>query len=78
MDIASFDKPKPHKIRTPMLIIGGKKDSSIPSKTNKSLAQAYQTKLEEFPVAHVMMLESNWELVAHRIITWLTSGVIKL
>lgn len=78
MDISLFNKPKPHKIQTPMLIIGGEKDTSIPTKINKDLAQAYHTKLEEFPIAHIMMLESNWEMVASHIVTWLTSGDINL
>jgi len=71
MDIVMFDKPKPERIKTPMLVIGGEKDSSIPYKVNEALAQAYSTKLEIFPVAHDMMLESNWEVVASRIVLWL-------
>lgn len=73
MDIILLDKPKPSKVNTQMLIIGGEKDSSIPIKINKALAEVYGTELEMFPVAHEMMLDSNWELVAHRIVSWLTS-----
>lgn len=72
MDIVMFDKPKPNMIKTPMLVICGEKDSSIPHKVNESLAQAYNTELETFPVAHDMMLEANWETVASRIINWIT------
>ncbi len=72
MDIVMFDKPNPSQITTPMLVIGGERDSSIPYKVNESLAQVYNTKLETFPVAHDMMLEANWESVASRIVNWLT------
>jgi len=73
MDIILLDKPKPSQVNTQMLIMGGDDDSSIPEKINNALAKNYGTKLETFPVAHEMMLDSNWELVAHRIVSWLTS-----
>ena len=77
MDIAVFNKPRPHKVQPPMLVVGGEKDSSIPPQINEALARAYRTQLEVFPVAHDMMLEANWELVAHRIVTWLKSGEVR-
>ena len=78
MDIAVFVKPLPNRIQTPMLVVGGEKDSSISPQINEALAQASRTYLEVFPVAHDMMLEANWELVAHRIVTWLKSGIVRL
>ncbi len=76
MDIVMFNKPNPEKIKTPMLVIGGEKDSSIPHQVNESLAQAYNTKLETFPVAHDMILEANWETVANRIVNWLSERAL--
>lgn len=71
MDILLFDKPDPRRIATPMLVIGGEQDSSIPPAINRALAAAYHTQLETFPVAHDMMLEKNWQLVARHIVAWL-------
>jgi pimeloyl-ACP methyl ester carboxylesterase len=71
MDIAMLDKPNPKEVSTPMLVIGGEKDSSIPPAVNKALASAYGTKLETFPVAHDMMLDPNWKLVADCILAWI-------
>lgn len=71
MDIMIFDKPNPRRITTPMLVIGGEHDSSIPVAVNTALARAYRTQLETFPVAHDMMLEANWQMVAERIVGWL-------
>jgi pimeloyl-ACP methyl ester carboxylesterase len=61
----------PKLISTPMLILGGEYDISIPREVNEALAEAYNTQLETFPVAHDMMLEVNWELVASRVVNWL-------
>jgi pimeloyl-ACP methyl ester carboxylesterase len=71
MDILMFDKPKPERIKTPMLVVGGQHDSSIPPSVNEALASAYGTTLETFPVAHDVMLEPYWERVASRIVAWL-------
>jgi hypothetical protein len=54
-----------------MLVIGGEMDSSIPTAVNEALASAYGTKLETFPVAHDMMLDPNWRLVADGILSWI-------
>lgn len=76
MDVVLFDKPQLRKTQTPMFIIGGEKDSSIPTTTNQALARAYGAHLEVFPAAHDMMLESEWELVARRIVEWLTDRLL--
>ncbi|MCI0396462.1 MAG: lysophospholipase [Chloroflexi bacterium] len=72
LDIMMFDKPQPERIKTPLLVVGGERDSSIPRKVNEALARAYHTQLETFPVAHDMMLEAHWPTVAGRIVSWLS------
>jgi pimeloyl-ACP methyl ester carboxylesterase len=71
LDIAGLDRPRPTRVTTPMLVIGGADDRSIPRAINQALAAAYHTELEEFPVAHDIMLEANWRLVAARIVAWI-------
>jgi pimeloyl-ACP methyl ester carboxylesterase len=70
MDVAMLDKPNPKEVRSPILVIGGEKDNSIPTAVNEVLASAYGIKLETFPVAHDMMLDPNWKLVADCIVAW--------
>jgi pimeloyl-ACP methyl ester carboxylesterase len=71
MDVALIDKPNPKLVSTPMLVIGGEKDSSIPTAVNEALASAYGVKLETFPATHDMMLDPNWKLVADCILAWI-------
>ncbi len=71
IDIALFDKPRPGRIRTSVLVLAGEQDPSIPLRVNEALALAYNTRLETFPVAHDMMLDRGWESVAERIVGWL-------
>jgi pimeloyl-ACP methyl ester carboxylesterase len=71
MDIVMFDKPRPERVTTPMLVMGGEFDPSIAPTLNEDLARAYHTQLKTLPVAHDMMLDENWELVAQQIVGWL-------
>ena len=70
-DLMSLDQPKRGCIKTPMLVISEENDSFTPRPIKEAIAQAYNTKLETFPVAHDMMLDTNWEMVACRIVNWL-------
>ncbi len=66
IELVLFDKPDPRLISTPMLVLGGEHDSSIPREVNESLASVYDAQCETLPVAHDMMLDANWESAASR------------
>lgn len=73
LDIILLNKPKPPKPGIPMLVMGGERDTSIPIQANRDLAKACNTSLETFPIAHEMMLDINWEPVARRVVSWLST-----
>jgi non-heme chloroperoxidase len=56
----------------PVLVLGGEKDAFFPPGVIESTARVYGVRAEIFPdMAHAMMLERDWQLVADRIINWL-------
>jgi non-heme chloroperoxidase len=56
----------------PVLVLGGEADAFFPPSVIDSTASIYGVKSEIFPdMAHAMMLERDWQLVADRIIAWL-------
>ncbi len=61
------------KIKTPMLVLGAANDFFIDADEMQETAHAYGTKPEIFAnMAHDMMLEAGWKLVANRMVEWLT------
>lgn len=72
LDTLFLDLPQPAKVKTPLLVLSAENDRVFSVKEQQATAQAYGTKAEIFPnMAHDMMLESNWQQVADRIISWL-------
>lgn len=68
----AFNLPKPGKIKTNMLVLGGARDNILTSREIEETAKIYNAQLEIFSdMAHDMMLESRWEAVAERILAWL-------
>jgi pimeloyl-ACP methyl ester carboxylesterase len=66
--------PRPKRITAPILVLGGELDRCIATKEVHATARAYQTEAEVvLGVAHNMMLEPKWALVAERIDTWLSA-----
>ena len=64
--------PKPSRVKTPVLVLGGTRDAIFSPDEIKATARAYQTQPEIFAdMAHDMMLEPGWQSVAERILTWL-------
>lgn len=61
----------PKRVKTPILVLGAEQDAVISMKAVNDTARAYGTQAEFFPMAHDVMLESRWKLVADRIILWL-------
>ena len=72
LDMILFNLPKPGRVKTPVLVLGGTRDAIFSPGEVNATARAYQTQLEIFAdMAHDMMLEPGWQSVAERILTWL-------
>lgn len=56
----------------PMLVLGAEKDGLFPPYMIHATASRFGTRAEIFPgMAHVMMLEPDWQKPAERILAWL-------
>lgn len=72
LDMMAFNLPKPEKVKTPLLVLGGAQDNFFSPSEIEAMALAYNGPHEIFPdMAHDMMLESRWQTVADRILVWL-------
>ncbi len=72
LDMLILNLPRPKKVKTPMLVLGAENDTVFHPDEIKATARAYNTEAEIFEgMAHDMMLEPAWQLVAERIIAWL-------
>jgi alpha-beta hydrolase superfamily lysophospholipase len=72
IDMIILNLPKPKRIKTPLLVLGATNDAAISVREVEVTAQVYGTQAEIFPeMAHDMMLESGWQMVADRILAWL-------
>ena len=72
LDMLVFNLPKPEKVKTPMLVLGAAQDTIFYPDEIEKTAQAYHTNAEIIDdMAHDMMLEPHWQIVAERIIAWL-------
>ncbi len=69
-----FDLPRPENIKTPMLVLAAENDRIFSVAEQKATAHAYGREAEIFPnMAHDMMLEPGWQVVADRILGWAAS-----
>jgi pimeloyl-ACP methyl ester carboxylesterase len=60
----------------PMLVLGAEKDFFVSPTMVKATAQVYGTRAQIIPnLAHAMMLETLWQVVADRILHWLEEAV---
>jgi len=72
LDMLALNLPRPHKVKTPVLILGAADDTMFHPDQIHATARAYHTRAEIFPqMAHDMMLEPGWQAVADRIRQWL-------
>ncbi len=72
LDMILFNLPKPGRVKTPMLVLGGTEDAIFSPAEVNATARAYGTQPQIFPdMAHDMMLEPGWQTVAERILAWL-------
>jgi len=73
LDMVVLDLPRPVMVKTPLLVLGAEGDNMISRDEIEATARAYGTTAEIISgVAHDSMLEPRWELVARRILGWLT------
>jgi pimeloyl-ACP methyl ester carboxylesterase len=71
LDMTLLNLPKPGRVKTPMLVLGGLNDHTFSVGEVKATARAYNTEPHFFPLAHDMMLEPGWEQVAETMMAWL-------
>lgn len=72
LDMAVLNLPKPNRVSTPVLVLGGEDDTCFTQEEVRRTARAYRTEAEIFPtIGHNMMLEPKWTAVAERIHEWL-------
>ncbi|MEM7333470.1 MAG: alpha/beta hydrolase [Chloroflexota bacterium] len=74
LDMLLFNLPKPKKIQTPILVLGGTKDYIFSQEEVRKTAVAYNTEPKFFDMGHNMMMEDGWETVADEMITWLQAA----
>lgn len=71
MILLGFSPPAPIT-KTPLLVLGAANDSAISPREVEATARRHNRQAEFFPdMAHDMMLEANWQVVADRILGWL-------
>ena len=61
LDMVFLNLPKPHRVSTPLLVLGAQCDRSVTPQEVHATARAYHTQAEIFPnMGHDMMLEPGW------------------
>ena len=71
IDMLAFARPAPHRVRAPVLVIGGEMDGIISVAEVQRTARAYGVEPQIVPgMGHSMMLEEGWQDVADRVDAW--------
>jgi pimeloyl-ACP methyl ester carboxylesterase len=72
LDMVVLNLPRPKRVKTPMLVLGAERDAIFSPHEVQATAAAYGQQATIFPdMAHDMMLEPGWQLVADQMIVWL-------
>jgi alpha-beta hydrolase superfamily lysophospholipase len=72
LDMLVFNLPRPARVQTPLLVLGGAADTVFHPNEIEATARAYGTQATIFPdMAHDMMLEPGWHGVAETMRKWL-------
>lgn len=72
LDELGLNLARPKRVKTPLLVLGAADDALIPPRMVAATARAYGTQAEIFAnIAHDVMLEAGWQVVADRILAWL-------
>ncbi len=73
LDMVALDRPKPEKVKIPLLVLGVGRDNMLTPSEIQATARAYNSRAEIIPdVAHNSMLDPRWQSVAERILAWLS------
>jgi alpha-beta hydrolase superfamily lysophospholipase len=73
LDMLAFNLPRPARVTTPLLVLGGAADTVFHPNEIEATARAYGTQATLFPnMAHDMMLEPDWPRVTKTMRTWLS------
>ncbi|NWG34282.1 MAG: alpha/beta hydrolase [Chloroflexi bacterium] len=73
LDELGLNLVRPRRVKTPLMVIGAENDAVVPLKTIRDTARAYRTEAIILPgLAHDSMLDPQWQVVADRILGWLT------
>jgi pimeloyl-ACP methyl ester carboxylesterase len=70
LDVLLLDLPRPKRVSTPVLVLGGTLDAIFPPAEVHATAKAYGTTAVMFDGAHDLMLEPVWPEVATAISEW--------
>ena len=72
LDMLVFRKPRPNRITTPVLVIGGEADRIFSKSEMAKTARAYGGSPVMIPgAAHDLMLDTRWQRVADAMLAWL-------
>ncbi len=72
IDMLWLDLPPPPNFTLPLLVLGAKNDVFFPPSLIEGTAKFYGTQSYLFPqIAHLMMLDTHWQPVAAKILSWL-------
>lgn len=72
LDMLCLDLPRAKPLQIPLLVLGAERDTLLEPREVEATARAYNARAEIFPdLAHDMMLDERWEVVAARIVEWL-------
>lgn len=79
LDLFGLDlPPSTPMLDLPVLVLGAEKDAFVFPGAIKATADTYRADVEVFPgMAHAMMLERDWQVVAERMLGWLDGTVAK-
>jgi pimeloyl-ACP methyl ester carboxylesterase len=73
LDCGILAVPRPRRVQTSMLVLGGELDAIFPPGEVAATARAYGTQATIFPnMAHNLMQEAGWKGVADHILAWLS------
>ncbi len=71
-DVLILNLPRPKRVKTPLLVIGGENDKVFHVWEVQRTARSYNTTAVIVPdTAHDMMLDTNWQVAADHVLAWL-------
>jgi pimeloyl-ACP methyl ester carboxylesterase len=74
LEAAILNLPRPKRVKTPLLVLSAENDRVFTVAEQRKTARAYETEAIIYPdMAHDMMLEPGWEVVADQILSWFRS-----